>query len=132
MTSFPAGRPRLVMASGSPTVSREARESAPETPEAAANLQVFCKLCLSKQPSTATTGLQSCKCIYCTAVGTDDAFRFFQELLLIVSRSSFESVTQSACVKLYKYTYFISQSFPAGAENFRTVIQNQLFTIWAI
>ncbi|XP_026041131.1 E3 ubiquitin-protein ligase RNF144B [Astatotilapia calliptera] len=55
------------MASGSPTVSREARESAPETPEAAANLQVFCKLCLSEQPSTATTGLQSCKCIYCTA-----------------------------------------------------------------
>lgn len=66
------------MASGSPTVSREARESAPETPEAAANLQVFCKLCLSEQPSTATTGLQSCKCIYCTAVGTDDAFRFFR------------------------------------------------------
>lgn len=99
------------MASGSPTVSREARESAPETPEAAANLQVFCKLCLSEQPSTATTGLQSCKCIYCTAVGTDDAFRFFQELLFIVSRSSFESVTQSACVKLYKYIYFISHAF---------------------
>lgn len=55
------------MASESPTVSREARESAPETPEAAANLQVFCKLCLSEQPSTATTELQSCKCIYCTA-----------------------------------------------------------------
>ncbi|CAI5662811.1 unnamed protein product [Oreochromis niloticus] len=55
------------MASRSPTVSREAQESAPETPEAAANLQVFCKLCLSEQPSTATTELQSCKCIYCTA-----------------------------------------------------------------
>lgn len=48
-------------------MSPEARESAPETPEAAANLQVFCKLCLSEQPSTATTELQSCKCIYCTA-----------------------------------------------------------------
>lgn len=55
------------MANRSPTVSREALESGLETPEAGASLQVFCKLCLSEQPSTATTELQSCKCIYCTA-----------------------------------------------------------------
>lgn len=33
--------------------------------------QVFCKLCLSQQPSAATTRLQSCNCIFCTAVSGD-------------------------------------------------------------
>lgn len=59
------------MASRNTTPSREARESSPEAPEAAANPQtgpeIFCKLCLSEQPSAATKELQSCKCIFCTA-----------------------------------------------------------------
>ncbi|XP_028281191.1 E3 ubiquitin-protein ligase RNF144B [Parambassis ranga] len=59
------------MASRSSTPSGEAWDSASETPEAAADPQlepdVFCKLCLSEQPSAATRELESCKCIYCTA-----------------------------------------------------------------
>uniref|UniRef100_A0A3Q1FFW2 E3 ubiquitin-protein ligase RNF144B n=1 Tax=Acanthochromis polyacanthus TaxID=80966 RepID=A0A3Q1FFW2_9TELE len=59
------------MASRSPTLSREAVDSAPETPEAAAGPQpepeIFCKLCLSEQPSAATKELQSCKCVFCTS-----------------------------------------------------------------
>ena len=63
------------MASRSPTLGREARDSEPGTPEAGADSQpgpgVFCKLCLSEQPSAATSQLQSCNCNFCTAVSKD-------------------------------------------------------------
>ncbi|XP_022609129.1 E3 ubiquitin-protein ligase RNF144B [Seriola dumerili] len=59
------------MASRSPSLSQEARDSAPGTPEAGTDSQpgpeVFCKLCLSEQPSAATRELQSCNCNFCTA-----------------------------------------------------------------
>ncbi|KAG7475282.1 E3 ubiquitin-protein ligase RNF144B [Solea senegalensis] len=59
------------MASGSPTLSPEARDSEPGTPEAGIDSQpgpeVFCKLCLSEQPSAASNQLQSCDCSFCTA-----------------------------------------------------------------
>ncbi|KAK2844146.1 hypothetical protein Q5P01_010805 [Channa striata] len=59
------------MANRSPTLSLEARDSAPGTPKARIDPQlgpkVFCKLCLSEQPSTATRELQSCHCNFCTA-----------------------------------------------------------------
>ncbi|XP_041842868.1 E3 ubiquitin-protein ligase RNF144B isoform X2 [Melanotaenia boesemani] len=59
------------MASKSPRLSREVQDLAPETPELGANpqigLEIFCKLCLSQQPTAATRELQSCRCMYCTA-----------------------------------------------------------------
>lgn len=59
------------MASRSPNLSREAGDLAPGTPEAGDNPQpgpeIFCKLCLSEQPSAATRELQSCNCVFCTA-----------------------------------------------------------------
>ncbi|XP_071374783.1 E3 ubiquitin-protein ligase RNF144B [Centroberyx affinis] len=58
------------MATRSPTLSLEARNSAPGTPAASANPQqgpeVYCKLCLSEQPSTATSELHTCNCVFCT------------------------------------------------------------------
>lgn len=59
------------MASRSPTLTQDARDSAPGTPEAGADFQlspeVFCKLCLSEHPSAATRELRSCNCKFCTA-----------------------------------------------------------------
>ncbi|KAM4580578.1 E3 ubiquitin-protein ligase RNF144B [Odontesthes bonariensis] len=59
------------MTSRSPTLSREVRDSAPVTPRAGADLhrgpEVFCRLCLSQQPTAASKELQACKCMYCTA-----------------------------------------------------------------
>uniref|UniRef100_A0A3Q3IYZ6 E3 ubiquitin-protein ligase RNF144B n=2 Tax=Monopterus albus TaxID=43700 RepID=A0A3Q3IYZ6_MONAL len=58
------------MDSSNPTLSQDARDSAPGTPEASADPQlgpkVFCKLCLSEQLSTATRELQGCNCSFCT------------------------------------------------------------------
>lgn len=77
------------MASRSPSLTQDARDSAPGTPEAgggggggaASQLspEVFCKLCLSEQPSAATRELQSCNCRFCTAVSRDliSAFQIF-------------------------------------------------------
>ncbi|XP_031178521.1 E3 ubiquitin-protein ligase RNF144B isoform X1 [Sander lucioperca] len=59
------------MASRSPSLSHEARDSPPGTPEAGANPQpepkAFCKLCLSEKPFATTGELQSCNCVFCTA-----------------------------------------------------------------
>ncbi|KAM6910467.1 E3 ubiquitin-protein ligase RNF144B [Xenentodon cancila] len=59
------------MASRSPTPTREAQDSAQVTPEDGADHQlgseVFCKLCLSRQPPAASKELQSCKCMFCTS-----------------------------------------------------------------
>ncbi|KAM7382452.1 hypothetical protein PAMP_002179 [Pampus punctatissimus] len=54
------------MTSRSPTPSWEAGDSAPGTPEPGYN-EIFCKLCLSEQPSAATSKLQRCDCVFCTA-----------------------------------------------------------------
>ncbi|KAM9852726.1 E3 ubiquitin-protein ligase RNF144B isoform 1-T2 [Aulostomus maculatus] len=55
------------MASTPPTLSQGTGYSAPE---AGTNPQlgpeVFCKLCLSEEPSAATQELQNCHCIFCT------------------------------------------------------------------
>lgn len=59
------------MASTSSTPSQGTGDSAPGTPEAGGHPKtppdVFCKLCLSEQPSASATELQSCNCIFCTA-----------------------------------------------------------------
>ncbi|XP_030015096.1 E3 ubiquitin-protein ligase RNF144B [Sphaeramia orbicularis] len=59
------------MAGRSPTLSRGGGDSTPRTPEAGPNPPpapgVFCKLCLSDQPSAAVRELQSCNCIFCTS-----------------------------------------------------------------
>ncbi|XP_028326487.1 E3 ubiquitin-protein ligase RNF144B [Gouania willdenowi] len=55
----------LIMADGSPNHGQEAPDS--ESVTAASGTNVFCKLCLSEQPSEAYTELHSCKCIFCTA-----------------------------------------------------------------
>lgn len=68
--------PRPNMASRRPTPSREAGDSAPGNPEAGINPdpgpEVFCKLCLSEQPPAATRELQSCNCVFCSAVRERD------------------------------------------------------------
>lgn len=68
---IPLSLPHATMASRSPTVNQEAGEFSAVMAEAAADppsgQHVFCKLCLSLQPLTATRELESCKCMFCTA-----------------------------------------------------------------
>lgn len=54
------------MADKSPTQSQEDGDSAAEICEVGS--EVFCKLCLCEQPTTATRELQSCNCVFCVAV----------------------------------------------------------------
>lgn len=54
------------MADKSPTHSQEDGDSAAEISEVGS--EVFCKLCLCEQPTTATWELQSCNCVFCVAV----------------------------------------------------------------
>uniref|UniRef100_A0A3Q2PAZ8 E3 ubiquitin-protein ligase RNF144B n=1 Tax=Fundulus heteroclitus TaxID=8078 RepID=A0A3Q2PAZ8_FUNHE len=67
----PLPLPHPTMASRSPTINLESRDSSPVVLDAPADPQsgqdVFCKLCLSLQPPAATRELQSCKCMFCTA-----------------------------------------------------------------
>lgn len=72
------------MASRSFTSGHEVGETAASAPDAAATPregpEVFCKLCLSQQPSAATTELQSCNCVFCTVVSGDEYNVFFQDI----------------------------------------------------
>lgn len=72
------------MASRSFTSGHEVGEIAASAPEAGATPhegpEVFCKLCLSQQPSAATTELQSCNCVFCTAVSRDQYNLFFHDI----------------------------------------------------
>lgn len=56
-----------------PSSASEAGGSPNEGPE------VFCKLCLSEQPFAASTELQSCNCVFCTAVSGGQCNPFFQD-----------------------------------------------------
>ncbi|XP_017268585.1 E3 ubiquitin-protein ligase RNF144B isoform X1 [Kryptolebias marmoratus] len=53
------------MAGRSPTVNQEAGHSSAADSEL--EPEVFCKLCLSQQPTAASRELQSCRCMFCTA-----------------------------------------------------------------
>lgn len=75
------------MASTTPMLSWEAGDSTLGISEAGANSQpgpaIYCKLCLSELPSTATRELKTCNCVFCTAVSRGDYVSFPPAVIIV-------------------------------------------------